>query len=223
MSTPHDPAQGPYWPSPQYPQQGPPPGYPPQGPPLAYPPGSYQLPPQGPRRKQHTARNVLLIVTGAMAVLIVLGAVGAALSGGHKSPGNAAGTAATVTTAPSHSVPAQPPAPNPTGTISGSCDVSLSSSIYGQNYLTAQVNADNTGNIGTIVRVRVSWPLQGFSPITRARNVRVGAGATSQVEFHVAVTQDQVSQFQDEQLSASGADPCHYRGTITGTWGHPTG
>jgi hypothetical protein len=225
MSTPHDPAQDPYSQQPQfpqYPQQGPPPGYPPQEPPSAYPPRPYQQPPQGPGRKRHTARNVLLIVSGALAVLIVAGVVGTALSGGHKSPGSAAGTPAKVTTAPSSSAPPPPPTPNPAGTITGSCDVSLSSSLYGQNYLTAEVNADNTGNIGTTVRVHVSWPLQGFAPITQTRTVRVAAGATSQVEFHAAVSQDQVSEFQDEQLAASGSDPCHYGGTMTGTWGQPT-
>jgi hypothetical protein len=239
MSTPHDPPRGPYWQQPQYPPQGPPTAYPPQGPPTAYPPqgpptayppqgptsayspGPYQRPSPGPGRRRHTARNVLLIMAGAMVMLIVLSAIGAALSNGHKPPHSTAGTAATVSAAPTTSAPPPPPTPNPAGTITGSCDVSLSSSLYGQNYLTAQANADNTGNIGTIVRVRVSWPLQGFAPITQTRTVRVAAGATSQVEFHAAVTQDQVSEFQDEQLSANGSDPCHYRGTITGTWGQP--
>jgi hypothetical protein len=211
MSTLHNAPQNPYGQQSQYPP----------GP--AYPPGSYQGPPPGPRRQSHTARNVVLIISGAVAVLIAFGAISAALNGGHKTPGKAAGTAATVTTAPSSSAPPPPPTPNPAGTITGSCDVSLATSLYGQDYLTAQVNADNTGNIGTMVRVRVSWPLQGFSPITRARTVRVAAGATSQVEFHAAVSQDQVSEFQDEQLAANGSDPCHYSGTITGTWGQPTG
>ena len=158
-----------------------------------------------------------------MAVLIVLGVTGAALGSGHKSHGSAAGTAATVTTAPSTSAPPPAPAPSPAGSITGSCDVSLSTSLDGQDYLTAQVNADNTGNIGTILHLRVSWPLQGFAPITQTRTARVAAGTTSQEEFHEAVTEDQVSEFQDEQLAASGSDPCHYSGTITGTWGQVTG
>lgn len=216
MSSPSDP----YAQQPRYPSQNPPPAYPPQGAPQVYYPGPYQQSPQGPGRKRHTARNVLLIVGGAMAVLIVIGAVASAGGGRHKTPASVAGAASKVTTAPPS--PAPPPAPSPAGNISGSCDVSLSTSLYGQDYLTAQVSADNTGNIGTIVRVKVSWPLQGFAPITRTRTVRVAAGATSQVEFHAAVSVDQVSEFQDEQLSANGADPCHYNGVITSTWGQPT-
>lgn len=113
-----------------------------------------------------------------------------------------------------------PPAANPQGNITGSCDVSLSTAIYGQNYLTASVTAHNTGNVGTVVRIKVIWPLQGFPPITKAKTVRTRPGSSRMVQFNAPITQEQVSQFQDVQMNASG-DPCNYKATITSTFGTP--
>ena len=105
MSTPNDPPQGPYWQQPQDPTQGPywqqpqyppqrpqypprqPPGYPPPG----YAPPPYQQPPQPPRRKRHTARNVLLSIGGLIVLIIII--VAAASGGGKKSPAAAGGAA----------------------------------------------------------------------------------------------------------------------------------
>lgn len=124
--------------------------------------------------------------------------------------------------------PAPAPTPDPKGDITtgggfgAGCDVDLSSSLYGPNFLTAQVNAHNTGNIGIINRIRVSWPLQGFAPIVAFKTVRIRPGHTRQVEFNVQVTESQVGNFQDAQLATNG-DPCHYRATITGTFGKVQG
>lgn len=127
--------------------------------------------------------------------------------------------AAATTPLPGYTAtPTPAPQPSPSGKIAGSCDVSLSSSLYGQNYLTAQVTATNTGNIGTFVRIRVSWPLQGFSPIHDSKTVRLQAGHSKNVEFHEPVGDNTVSQFQDAQLATTG-DPCNYRADITGTFG----
>jgi hypothetical protein len=165
-----------------------------------------------------------LIIAG-LVVLVLFGAVvaiGATVGKGNQ-PRQAGAAPPQATTAPAVSATTAPPAPapNPKGTITGSCDVSLSDSIYGQNYLTASVTANNTGNIGTIVRIKVAWPLQGFPAITKVKRVHTAAGSTKQVQFRAPVTQQQVSQFQDMQLAANGGDPCHYSADIIGTFGSP--
>lgn len=99
-------------------------------------------------------------------------------------------------------------------TGSGSCDVSLASDLYGQDYLTATVTLTNANTLAGTATVTVSWPLQGFSPLTKSKTVSIAAnGGTADVELHVAANQSQVSEFQDEQLSAAGqtpGGPCSY-------------
>jgi hypothetical protein len=154
---------------------------------------------------------------------VVLIIIGAAVGSSKSTPGG--NVAAVSTSAPAvaatSAAPAPAPVPSPAGNISGSCDVSLSSGIYGQNYLTASVTANNTGNIGTISRIKVSWPLQGFSPIVKVKHVRVAAGGSKQVQFRAPVNEQQVSQFQDEQLAASNGNSnvCSYHATIVSTYG----
>jgi hypothetical protein len=164
------------------------------------------------------------IVTAA---LIAAAALAAAGCGSAARPAIAA-TPAAATPGPadtgsancnSSGCPGDAPTPNPDGTYSGSCDVSLSDALYGQNYLTADVNLHNTGNVGTITRVRISWGQQGFAPITETRTVRVRDGASRTVHFHYAASQEQISRFQDVQLADSNGDGCHYRATNTGTFG----
>jgi hypothetical protein len=112
------------------------------------------------------------------------------------------------------------PVPSLSGNITGSCDASLSDNFNGAgNYLTAGVTANNTGNIATIVRIKVAWPLQGFPAITKVKKVHTAAGSSRQVQFRAPVNEQQVSQFQDMQLSANGYDPCHYHASIIGTYG----
>jgi hypothetical protein len=160
---------------------------------------------------------------------IVTAALGAALvittAAGCGPATNAAktGTAATVTPAAAASTAPAPAAPSPDGTYSGSCDVSLSDSLYGQDYLTADVSLRNTGNVGTITRVRVSWGQQGFAPIMATRTVHVRYHGSKTVHLHYPVSQEQISRFQDVQLAEMGGsgngDGCHYRATNIGTFG----
>jgi len=159
-------------------------------------------------------------VFAVVGALVVLGIIGAALGSG-KGKSASGTTAAVSTTAPAVSATsaAPEPVPSPAGNISGACDVSLSDSIYGQNYLTATVTATNTGNIGTIVRIKVAWPLQGFPSITKVKTVHTAAGSTKQVQFRAPVSESQVSQFQDMQLSSSDDNPCSYHATILSTYG----
>ncbi len=184
-------------------------------------PGWRPPPPQPPRKSWPRRHKIWSVVLTTIGVLVAMGVVGAIISP-PKSSSASANVAAVSTTAPAasttSSAPAPAPVPSPSGNITGSCDVSLSDSIYGQNYLTASVTATNTGNIGTIVRIKVAWPLQGFAPITKVKRAHTAAGSTNQVQFRAPVTVQQVSQFQDMQLAASG-DPCHYHADIAGTFG----
>jgi hypothetical protein len=191
-----------------------------------YSPPAWQPPPVPPSPRRHRGRTVVLSILATLVGLALIGGIASALSGGSKpTSGHPAASSPAASAPATHATSAPPPAPapSPAGKITGSCDVSLSASLYGQDYLTASVNVMNTGNIGTFVRVRVSWPLQGFAPMTMTRTVKVATGGTYQAEFHTPVNTTQVSQFQDEQLASSTADPCSYNATITRTFGQPTG
>lgn len=170
-----------------------------------------------PRRswpRRHKVWTAILAVTGMLIVLIVVaGVFGSTATTKTLSP-----PAPTVPAA-SATVPA--PQASPKGTVSGTCDVSLSDSLDGQDYLTADVTVVNTGNIGEVVKARASWPQQGFAAITASKTLRVPFGATKVAHLHYAASTAQISRFQDVQLSAlsSGADPCAYRGDLVDTFG----
>ena len=156
------------------------------------------------------------ITTAALAAAAVIAAAGCT-SATHAVK---TATGKTVTPAAASSTAPAPAVPSPDGRYSGSCDVSLSSALYGQDYLTADVRLRNTGNVGTITRVRVSWGQQGFSPITMTRTVHVRYHASKTVPFHYPASQEQISRFQDVQLAGGFQnDGCKYRATNIGTFG----
>jgi hypothetical protein len=155
---------------------------------------------------------------------VILIVIGAAIGSSKSNSASAGNDAVVSTTTPAVSAtsaaPAPAPAPSPSGNITGSCDVSLSDNFNGTgNYLTASVTAHNTGNIGTIVRIKVAWPLQGFPAITKVKKVHTAAGSSKQVQFRAPVNEQQISQFQDMQMNANGDDPCHYHAAIISTYG----
>jgi hypothetical protein len=125
----------------------------------------------------------------------------------------------TAAAAAATSAPPTAPAANPKGNVSANCDVSLSDSMTGQDYLTASVTSNNTGNVGIVTRITVFWPLQGFPSIHRSKTVRTGFGQSREVQFRAPVSVSQVSAFQDEQLASNSGNPCHYRAVITSHYG----
>lgn len=161
-------------------------------------------------------RTMKLAVTSGVVLGAVVTGCGVSSQSGsghpltHASSSPAAAAAATA-------VPA--PAPSPDGKYSGSCDVSLSDSLYGQNYLTADVDLQNTGNIGTVIKATVKWGQQGFSPIVASKTVRLHVGQSKTVHFHSPASEEQISRFQDVQLADSNGDGCHYRGSMIRTFG----
>src|SRR6516162_3726372 len=154
-----------------------------------------------------------LLVPVAASAILATGC--AATASTHDVPGSTPHAAATGSTPP-----APAPVPSPKGYITGNCDVSLSGNFNGSgNYLTASVTSHNTGNVGIKTRITVFWPLQGFSPVKRAKVVKTGFGQSQEIQFRAPVNDQQISAFQNEQLASSSGNPCHNRGVIAGTYG----
>jgi hypothetical protein len=197
------------------PAEQPPPG--PGGPSWQPPPGGPGQPPQPPQRRSWVRRHKVLTVFGGLAggvvALLILGiALAATGTGSHKPQAN-------NLAAPS-SAPAPAPTASPNGTVTGSCDVSLSdNSVSGQDYLTADVQVQNTGNLGAVIKVTVGWPQQGFDDIKKSKTVHVPFGATKTVHLNHPASSQQIRNFQDAELASSGNDVCHYRGDLVGTFG----
>jgi hypothetical protein len=132
-----------------------------------------------PPRWRRGGRLLLACGSSGLAGLVVGLVIGLAVGGTTISTAakhTRQATSVTPAVAPS-SAPAPVPSPNATG--SGTCDVSLSSSINGPNYLVSEVDVTNTGNVGAVVRVKVSWPQVGFVPIVRHKTVRMARPCTS--------------------------------------------
>jgi hypothetical protein len=226
---PKQPPPGPDGPSWQPPPDGPgqpphpPPG--PGGPSWQPPPGGPGQPPQPPQRRSWVSRHKVLTVFGGLAggvvALLILGIALAAIGTGNQQPQANSLAASSAPAAPS-SAPAPAPAPtaSPNGTVSGSCDVSLSDNFQsGQDYLTADIDVQNTGNVGEVIKVTVGWPQQGFNDIKKSKTVHVPFGATKTVHLNYPASTQQISNFQDVQLASSSNDVCHYRGDLVSTYG----
>jgi len=192
-----------------------PPTSPPTDPPTS-PPEPHK---SWPRR--HKIATILLSLGSLVVVLIVVGIIGAAVGTGktagvhiNTTPSAAAPVAATP------AAPAPAAAPNPQGNYSGSCDYTLSSSLYGNDHLIGEIDLTNTGNIGTITRVRITWPQEGYVPITARKTVHVPAGQSLPVRFHIAVSSqgNVITQLQSYQLSHNGTG-CTYHAAIVSTFG----
>jgi hypothetical protein len=174
--------------------------------------------------KSWPRRHKVMTTLGALGALIVIGIVAAAVAGSPANTGNTASTASPAAAAPvATTAPAPAPAPvaSPNATGQGSCDVSLASGINGTNYLVSVVDVTNTGNIGQMIRVRVSWPQVGFAPIVRHKTIRVPFGQTVHANLNAAADPngaDIIGNFQNYQLSHNG-DPCSYTLTALSTFG----
>lgn len=181
----------------------------------------YQMPPP-PRRRRRTGRTVAITVGAVVAVFIAIVVIGAALTAKPEhhaarsaSPVTSAAPAATTTT------PTVADTPNPDGTYSGSCDYTLSDNFSSgtAGTLVGEVDLRNTGNIGTVDRVRITWPQEGFAPIARTRTVHVPAGKSMAVRFHVPASQNMIAELQSWQERHNLRDGCTYHAAITGTLG----
>jgi hypothetical protein len=184
--------------------------------------------PRPPARRPRWGLRIALAVAAGVAVLIALAAIGAALGGGTTSTGGHAAAVATATTAPAAPPITPAPEPSPNGTYSGSCDYTLGSDPvggFGQSTARAigEVDLRNTGNIGTVTRVRITWPQEGTAPIVARKTVRVDAGGRAVARFRVRITGDQVDLLQSWQTRHGFRDGCTYHATITDTYGQVSG
>jgi hypothetical protein len=181
----------------------------------------YQMPPP-PRPRRHRGRTAAIFLGAVVAVFIAIVVIGAALTAKpeHRaapSPAVSAAPAATTTT------PAAPATPNPDGTYTGSCDYTLTDNISSSNAgtLIGEIDLRNTGNVGTVDHVRITWPQEGFAPVASARVVRVPAGQGKTVRFHVTASQNVISELQSWQDNHNFRDGCTYKASITSTFGEP--
>ena len=112
------------------------------------------------------------------------------------------------------------PAPSPNGTYHGACDYNLGSNpVSGTAVATGDVQVSNTGNIGTHLHVKITWPQQGYAPLAASKDIRLKPGGSKDVQFHLPLTQGQLSNLQNWQTGHNYADGCTYKATITGTFG----
>jgi hypothetical protein len=164
----------------------------------------------------------------ATAVLggIALAAVGCAKTvTASVAPHSAAPASSSAPAAPPTTQPPAAPVANPKATGQGSCSYNLASSISGNDYLTGEVDLNNTGNVGVDVTVSVAWPQEGFSPIVSTKQVKLPFGASGQVvSFHVnagnAGTSNVINNLQSwEQGHNYPSDDCTYKIDITGMTG----
>lgn len=155
-----------------------------------------------------------------LVVGLLIGLAAGGTTGGNAKPASSLPTVSETATPPAPTnTPAPVPSPNATG--QGTCDVSLASGINGTNYLVSEVDVTNTGNVGVVIRVRVSWPQVGFAPIVRQKTVQVPFGQTVHANLSVPADPngpDIVGNFQNYQLSHNG-DPCSYDLTVVSTFG----
>lgn len=161
--------------------------------------------------------KALITGTGlAMAALLTVTACGSA---SHPDSAAAATPRATAA-ASSVPVPTPAPEPSPDGTFSGSCDYTLGNNPAGGSAeAVGEIDEQNTGNIGLELRVTISWPQEGFAPLTETKHIRLAAGASKAVRFHRPLSYTQISNLQNWQSGHNERDGCHYHSTETSTFG----
>ncbi|HVT97918.1 MAG TPA: hypothetical protein VHE33_10440 [Acidobacteriaceae bacterium] len=157
----------------------------------------------------------------------VLIAAGAALVAGCQSSSSSTVAVQADTTRPSMaasaSVPADTPqavTPSTSGTYEGACAYTLGDNPAGGTAVaTGDIDVTNTGNIGEVIKLKISWPQQGFSPLTRTSTVRLAKGQEQDVQFNHPLTSDQLDNLQNWQTSHGFKSGCTYNGTIVSTFG----
>lgn len=193
---------------------------------MAYGPGQQdppqQVPPPAQPRKRPKGGRIFAEIVGGVVLLFLGVAIGSTSKTSPSSP-----------PATSSSQPAQaaatsaPPAPttvtpSPNGTYQGACDYTLGDNpVGGTAVATGDVSVTNTGNIGTLVRVKITWPQQGYPSLAMTKKIRLNAGANQDVQLHMPLTYDQISNLQNWQTGHNYQDGCTYKATIMHTFGQP--
>lgn len=173
-----------------------------------------------------SVRSLTYVVTAGAALGIGIAIGGAGTPGKTAAVSTHSVTAAQSTVAPTQAAatPAAPaPVPSPNGTAQGACDYTLGNDpADGTAVATGDVDVTNTGNIGTVVKVSITWPQQGYSPLKMTKTVKIPTGGENDVQFHMPLTSTQLDNLQNWQSGHSGEDGCTYDATITDTYGAAT-
>lgn len=163
---------------------------------------------------QGTALLALRVIALAALVLILASCSSTA----PRATATPAAAAPPVTTAPA------PVAPRPDGTFTGSCDYTLGNDpADGTAQAIGDIDAANTGNVGITVKLTITWPQEGHSPLRMSKTVRIPRGGEQDVQFSRPLSYDQVSALQSYQTGHDYADGCTYNGNMTATFGSPAG
>lgn len=161
-----------------------------------------------------------LWMAGAGIALAALAGCGTVASSGSALP-----TAHVTTAVPATSAPAvkTPPAERPDGSYQGACNYTLSDNFSDANAGTAtgDIEVTNTGNVGIEVKATITWPQQGYDPLSQTKTVKVPVGGSSDVQFRVPMTMNQVENLQNWQEGHGFKDGCTYSGKIVSTFGVP--
>jgi hypothetical protein len=149
---------------------------------------------------------------------LVIGAVGGASSTSAdptpSSNDQASSSANHLFSSPSPSADA-PPAADPAGTYSHSCDYILGDFTNQDYRFVADATIHNTGNIGTVDTVTARWFQAGTKPVVASKTVKVLAGGSKRVGLTEHVTSDQIDLIQ----ALGFADNCKVKVTIGDTFG----
>lgn len=189
------------------------------------PPTSHKMPTLVPKPKTMWT-HPLMIVTYVVMGIVLIASLGVAAGSTPSEP--AAGstpTAEATSQEPSEEPTTEEPTEEPTteeptvepsadGTTTGMCDYELAP--YRVN---AEVEVENTGNIGAVVKVRTTWPQFGHAPLKATKKVKVRVGQTKIVQFSKQVSVNEILSLQSWQERNGYADGCKYRGTILRTFG----
>jgi hypothetical protein len=158
------------------------------------------------------------LVKGSIAAGVVAVGIGACASAAGNTTPSAIG-AKPVSTQPAPTFSAHP-APSPAGTYTGSCDYTIGDDpVDGTSVAIGEVDIVNTGNIGTVDTVTITWPQEASAPLTKTATVKVGVGVTDPVGFHLPMSYNQITLLQSYQSNHGFEDGCTYKVTITDTFG----
>lgn len=169
-------------------------------------------------------RKNILVATGAVIASVIIVTVSLMLTARAPAQPPAHHHVTAAAAAPTPSVD---PVPSPGGTATGSCDYTLGDNPAGDPgtaVATGEVDLTSTGNIGAYVKVTMTWPQEGYAPLSQSKTVQMPYNASGMaVPFSYPLTYDQISNLQDWQQGHGYADGCTYTETITGTYGQVNG
>jgi hypothetical protein len=170
------------------------------------------------RRRGGGCRRLLLIGAGGLAALIVIIIAVAVATGGSEPAKITTSPGTPAVTAPATRAPVATPSPD--GTFRGSCDYTLGDSpATGTAAAIGDIDATNTGNVGIVVRLTITWPQEGYPPLSMSKTVRLTYGGEQDTQFHRPLSYDEITRLQSYQTGHDYADGCTYHGVVTGTFG----